>query len=109
MKTYIKYTKEQVKEIKQALNDGEQINPLAERLSNEWNIPFNSIYQKVRRVSKTKRKYAKRAPKPVAEATITLNNECVELTGAMRERFVENFKSPSKVVLYSDHIRYYFN
>lgn len=109
MKTYIKYTKEQVKEIKQALKDGEQLNPLAERLSHEWNLPFNSIYQKVRRVSKTKRKYTKRAPKAVVEATVTVSDECVELKGAMRERFVENFKSPSKVVLYSDHIRYYFN
>jgi len=43
MKTYIKYTKEQVKQIKQAIKDGEQLNPLAERLSNEWNLPFNGM------------------------------------------------------------------
>lgn len=105
MKTYITYTKEQTKQIKQGLKEGETLQSLAQKLSNEWNIPFSSIYQKIRRVSKTKRKYVRRAP----QTTPVIKTTGVELTGAIKDRFLENFKNPSKVVLYGDHIRYYFN
>ena len=96
MKTYIKYTKEQTKQIKEGLKEGKTLKSLSQELSNAWNLPFESIYQKIRRVSKTKRKYVKR-------------QTGVELKGGIKNTFLKNFKTPSKVVLYDDHIRYYFN
>ena len=105
MKNYITYTKDQTKQIKQRLKEGGTLQSVSQELSNEWNLPFESVYQKVRRVSKTKRKYVRRAP----QTTPVIKTTGVELTGAINDRFLENFKSPSKVVLYGDHIRYYFN
>lgn len=105
MKTYIKYTKEQTKQIKEGLKEGKTLQSLSQELSNAWNLPFESIYQKIRRVSKTKRKYVKRQP----QTTPVVKTTGVELTGGIKNAFLKNFKTPSKVVLYDDHIRYYFN
>lgn len=105
MKTYIKYTKEQTKQIKQGLKEGGTLQSVTQELSNEWNLPFESVYQKVRRVSKTKRKYVRRAP----QTTPVVKTTGVELTGGIKTAFLKNFKTPAKVVLYDDHIRYYFN
>jgi predicted patatin/cPLA2 family phospholipase len=105
MKTYITYTKNQTKQVKQGLKEGKTLQSLAQELSNEWSLPFNGVYQKIRRVSKTKRKYVKREP----QTTPVVKTTGMELTGGIKTAFLKNFKTPAKVVLYDDHIRYYFN
>jgi len=44
MKTYITYTKNQTKQVKQGLKEGKTLQSLAQELSNEWSLPFNGVY-----------------------------------------------------------------
>jgi len=118
---YTRYTKNQVSALRKALQEDQQPRlVIAKRFSNEWGIPTRNIYQKLNSVARTKRKYTKRKPKitlesireakdaQVAKQTAKLTTTGIELTGEMTN-VLKYFKQPTKVVIYKDHVRYYYN
>jgi len=105
---YTRYTKKQVNELRNALKTEEPRLVIAKRFSNQWGIPTRNIYQKLNNVARTKRKYTKRSPKTITLANVTKTNEGVTLTGDM-VNVLDMLKQPTKVVMYKDHVRYYYN
>jgi hypothetical protein len=108
-KKYTRYTKKQVNALRKALKEDQQPRlVIAKRFSNEWGIPTRNVYQKLNSVARTKRKYTKRSPKTTTLANVTKTNEGVTLTGDM-VNVLDMLKQPTKVVMYNDHVRYYYN
>ena len=105
---YVRYTKKQVSEMREALKTDTPRLVIAKRFSNEWGVPTNAVYQKLNKVANTKRKYTKRSPKTTTLANVTKTNEGVTLTGNM-VNVLDMLKQPTKVVMYKDHVRYYYN
>lgn len=118
---YTRYTKKQVNALRKALKEDQQPRlVIAKRFSNEWGIPTRNVYQKLNNVARTKRKYTKRKPKitlesireakiaQLAEEAANSNTKGIELTGEMTN-VLKYFKQPTKVVMYEDHVRYYYN
>lgn len=105
---YTRYTKKQVNELRNALKTEEPRLVIAKRFSNEWGIPTRNIYQKLNSVGRTKRKYTKRTLKVNTVVNVTKTDEGVTLTGDM-VNVLGMLKKPTKVVMYNDHVRYYYN
>ncbi len=110
-KKYTRYTKKQVSTMRKALKTEEPRLVIAKRLSKEWGIPTSGVYQKLNVVANTKRKYTKRSPKTTNLTTVTKNSNNdsgVTLTSDLMY-IVDLLKKPTKVVMYKDHVRYYYN
>lgn len=106
-RTYVRYTKKQVSAMRKALKTEEPRLVIAKRFSNEWGIPTRSVYQKLNNVANTKRTYKKRQVTTTPVAKIT-PSKGIELTGNM-VNILNHMKNPTKVVMYNDHVRYYYN
>jgi hypothetical protein len=102
---YVRYTKKQVNEMREALKTDTPRLVISKRFSNEWGVPTNAVYQKLNKVANTKRNYTKRKPKTTDVTTIKGTKEGVVITSSM----INMLKKPTKVVMYEDHIRYYYN
>jgi len=107
-RTYVRYTKKQVSAMRKALKTEEPRLVIAKRFSNDWGIPTRNVYQKLNSVARTKRKYTKRSPKTTNVATVTKSDTGVTLTSDMMY-ILDMFKEPTKIVMYKDHVRYYYN
>lgn len=115
-KKYNTYTKKQVAQIRVELkNETEPRLVIAKRLSTEWGVPTRSIYQKINLVARKPKRTLKsiRKAKDVQVAQIEkekakLTTTGIELTGDMTN-VLNYFKKPTKVVMYKDHVRYYYN
>ena len=105
---YTKFTKKQTSELRKALKLDEPRLVTAKRFANEWNKPASSVYRKLNVLSRTKRKYTKRTPKVNTVVNVTKTDEGVTLTGDM-VNVLGMLKKPTKVVMYNDHVRYYYN
>lgn len=129
------YTPKQLNQIRQELKTGKPVSIVAQELSTEWNRPYSGVYYKTWALSKTIRKVTGEYTGPkkrkrgmlrisniprkenLVPAPVVKNEEIIDKpierqpaeigievpVGAMT--FID---SPSKVVVYPDHVRYYF-
>jgi len=112
-KKYNTYTKKQVAQIRAELkNETEPRLVIAKRLSTEWGVPTRNVYQKInlvaRKPKRTLKSIRKAKDAQVAKQTAKPTTTGIELTGEMTN-VLNYFKQPTKVVMYKDHIRYYYN
>jgi len=122
-KTYVEYTNRRVNQIKKGLRTGTPRLELARSLSKEWDVRVNPVYQKIHKVAsemkayKAKQKLERENRKKIVkgnfvrkESTINLteNTKGIELSGDALRVYNKLKKEPSKIVLYDDHVRYYF-
>jgi hypothetical protein len=122
-RTYVEYTNRRVNQIKKGLRAGTPRLELATSLSREWDVRVNPVYQKIHKVAaemkayKAKQKlerpnidFISHVDRGRKESTINLtkNTKGIELSGDALRVYNKLKKEPTKIVLYDDHVRYYF-
>lgn len=122
-KTYVEYTNRRVNQIKKGLRAGTPRLELATSLSREWDVRVNPVYQKIHKVAAEMKAYKAKQKLKTAnrdfishvdrgrkESTINLteNTKGIELSGDALRVYNKLKKEPTKIVLYDDHVRYYF-
>tara|TARA_R110002167_G_scaffold121314_1_gene299563 strand:+ start:253 stop:648 length:396 start_codon:yes stop_codon:yes gene_type:complete len=129
MKKYVEYTNRRVNQMKQGLRAGTPRLELAKTLCKEWGVPRNAVYQKIHKVAaelkafKNKKKLEKsnvvnqplekyKLHKDLSKISIvkktnnTLNG--IELSGDALKVYNKLKREPNKIVLFDNHVRYYF-
>ena len=125
MKNYVEYTNRRVNQMKQGLRAGTSRLKLAETLSKEWGVPMNAVYQKIHKIAaelkafKNKKKLEKANRDKIVNgnfvkkeiATVNLVEKKVngiELSGDALKVYNKLKREPNKIVLFDNHVRYYF-
>ncbi len=113
--TYTTYTNGQIKQIKQGLRAKKHKKKLAEELCKTWQTEnINGVYQKILKINRRmapvrkRGRKAKRIEKLNFEITETKSSTGITLTGDALKVYNKLKKEPKKIVLYEDHVRYYF-
>ena len=129
------YTPKQLNQIRQELKTGKPVSIVAQELSTEWNRPYSGVYHKTWAISKTIRKVTGEytGPKKRKRGMLKINDTSrkenlvpapLVTTEEIIDKPIERqpaeigievpvgamtfIDSPSKVVVYPDHVRYYF-
>lgn len=129
------YTPKQLNQIRQELKTGKPVSIVAQELSTEWNRPFSGVYHKTWALSKTIRRVTgeykgpkKRRRGMLRNITSSKKENLIVAPVSTTEEIVDKpierqsaeigievpvgamsfIDSPSKVVVYPDHVRYYF-
>lgn len=126
-----RYSTTQVNQVKTLVRTGKDLNIIASDLAKEWKRPYHAVYSKVWRISKITRKITKNFSRPKVINTIPLPDSLMAEIGVKdvtkdintpidtvqpADIGIEvpvnsmNFIGvPSKIVVYSNHVRYYFD
>lgn len=112
-KTHNRYTKQQEREMKEAIRTGAPIITIAESLSEKWNRSLASVACKLYTLSRRTYKIAdwngpKRRRKKNTAAPITTNNNNTTTTNNSRKEASPLEITGKKVVMFEDHVRIYF-
>ena len=123
-KTYVNYTNRRVNQMKKGLRAGTARKQLAETLAREWNVEMYPVYQKIHKVAgdlkafKARKKLERANRDKVAKGNfvkkstsinLVKKTDGIELSGDTLKVYNKLKREPTKIVLYDDHVRYYFN
>ncbi len=111
--TYMTYTNGQIKQIKQGIRAKTEKKKLAEDLCKQWGTNnISGVYQKILKVNKKMIPVRKR----ITKKDVSLNFEItkaepstgITLTGDALKVYNKLKREHKKIVLFEDHVRYYF-
>jgi hypothetical protein len=130
----VHYSKVQNNQIKEEIRTGKEISVIARKIAKDWKKPYSAIYCKVWRVSKTTRRIQRPAiidKNPLPDSLISklgvkdvtkdiidetpiivdINQEVIpaEIGIEVPVNSMNFIGVPSKIVVYSNHVRYYFD